>query len=174
MPCHYTMMGLNLRALIFHRNNKKEGRCSAYRHTSFLISQLSFHISGYVWTNSECPTGPSYQNESSDSVSRKLLDEFENAFNTKQILVFDEVFVTAILLNSTIYSTLLVDLSILMQCPFLFLLLQQSESCSKACTAHFANAATLLFFLLLREQNGGTEKVLNPSIRGIKGIQSFR
>ena len=28
-------------------------------------------------------TGPSYQNESSDSVSRKLLDEFENAFNTK-------------------------------------------------------------------------------------------
>ena len=119
-------------------------------------------------------TEPSYQNESSDSVSRKLLDEFENAFNTKQILVFDEVFVTAILLNSTIYSTLLVDLSILMQCPFLFLLLQQSESCSKACTAHFANAATLLFFLLLREQNGGTEKVLNPSIRGIKGIQSFR
>ena len=30
-----TMMGLNLRALIFHRNNKKEGRCSAYRQTCF-------------------------------------------------------------------------------------------------------------------------------------------
>ena len=28
-------------------------------------------------------TGKSYQNESSDSVSHKLLDELENAFNTK-------------------------------------------------------------------------------------------
>ena len=28
-------------------------------------------------------TGPSYQNESSDSVFRKLLNEFQNAFNTK-------------------------------------------------------------------------------------------
>ena len=28
-------------------------------------------------------TGPSYQNESSDSVARKPLDEFQNTFNTK-------------------------------------------------------------------------------------------
>ena len=28
-------------------------------------------------------TGPSHQNESSDSVARKLLDEFQNTFNTK-------------------------------------------------------------------------------------------
>ena len=38
-------------------------------------------------------TGPSYQNESSDSASRKPLDEFQNALNTKQILRFDGVIV---------------------------------------------------------------------------------
>ena len=36
----------------------------------------------------------------------------------------------------------------------------RNESCSKACTAHFANAATLFFSLLLREQNGGAKKIL--------------
>ena len=37
----------------------------------------------------------------------------------------------------------------------------RNESCSKACSAHFANAATLFFSLLLKEQNGGAKKVLN-------------
>ena len=47
-------MGLNLRALIFHRNNKKEGRRSAYRQTSFRVSQShsrvsqSTHLYGWV------------------------------------------------------------------------------------------------------------------------------
>ena len=36
-----------------------------------------------------------------------------------------------------------------------------NESCSKACTAHYATAATLLFSLLLREQNGAAKKDLN-------------
>ena len=36
----------------------------------------------------------------------------------------------------------------------------RNESCSKACSAHFATAATLFFFLLLKEQNGGAKKVL--------------
>ena len=36
----------------------------------------------------------------------------------------------------------------------------RNESCSKACSAHFANAATLFFSLLLKEQNGGAKKVL--------------
>ena len=36
----------------------------------------------------------------------------------------------------------------------------RNESCSKACSAHFATAATLFFSLLLKEQNGGAKKVL--------------
>ena len=40
-----TMMGLNLHALIFHRNNKKERRCSANRHTCFWVSQSMAHSS---------------------------------------------------------------------------------------------------------------------------------
>ena len=36
----------------------------------------------------------------------------------------------------------------------------RNESCSKACTAHYAIAATLFFSLLLKEQNGGAKKVL--------------
>ena len=36
----------------------------------------------------------------------------------------------------------------------------RNESCSKACSAHFANAATLFFSLLLKEQNGGAKKGL--------------
>ena len=48
----------------------------------------------------------------------------------------------------------------------------RNESCSKACSAHFANAATLFFSLLLREQNGGAKKSSNPRIRGIEGIYS--
>ena len=38
-------MGLNLRALIFHHNNKKEGRHSAYRQTSFRVSQSHSRVS---------------------------------------------------------------------------------------------------------------------------------
>ena len=38
-------MGLNLRALIFHRNNKKEGRRSAYRQTCFWVSQSHSRVS---------------------------------------------------------------------------------------------------------------------------------
>ena len=50
-------------------------------------------------------------------------------------------------------------------CPFLCIVLPYSnsyrnESCSKACTAHYAIAATLFFSLLLRDQNGGAKKVL--------------
>ena len=51
-------------------------------------------------------TEPSYQNESSVSVSRKRLNGFENAFNTKYIDLFHATFVTTISLNSTIHSTL--------------------------------------------------------------------
>ena len=36
----------------------------------------------------------------------------------------------------------------------------RNESCSKACSAHFATAATLFFSLLLKEQNGGAKKGL--------------
>ena len=51
-------------------------------------------------------------------------------------------------------------------CSFLCIVLPYShyhsnESCSKACTPHFATAATPLISLLLREQNGGAKKVLN-------------
>ena len=46
-------------------------------------------------------TEPSYQNKSSDSVSRKQLDGFKNAFNIKWIFIFDSCrFVSTILLNS--------------------------------------------------------------------------
>ena len=38
-------MGLNLRALIFHRNNKKEGSRSAYRQTCFWVSQSHSRVS---------------------------------------------------------------------------------------------------------------------------------
>ena len=48
-------------------------------------------------------TEPSYQNKSSDSVSSKQLDGFENAFNIKWIFIFDSCrFVSTILLNSKI------------------------------------------------------------------------
>ena len=36
----------------------------------------------------------------------------------------------------------------------------RNERCSKPCSAHFANAATLFFSILLKEQNGGAKKVL--------------
>ena len=52
--------------------------------------------------NAICCTEPSYQNESSDSVSRKPLDGFKNAFNTKYISLFDGRFITTILLSSKI------------------------------------------------------------------------
>jgi len=38
----------------------------------------------------------------------------------------------------------------------------RNESCSKACSAHFATAATLFFSLLLKEQNGGAKRSSNP------------
>jgi len=86
---------------------------------------LIFRFNGFYTIKPFClsvvSTEPSYRNESSDSVSRKPLDEFQNAFNTKQIFIFDGGFVTTILSNSTIYSTLLIDLSILVHCPFLFI-----------------------------------------------------
>ena len=56
-------------------------------------------------------TEPSYRNESSDSVSRKPLDRIRNAFNIKQIFRVHKAFVTIIYLNSTIYSTILTNLS---------------------------------------------------------------
>ena len=74
-----------------------------------MISRSFRELSGGYLLN-EQDTGPSHQNESSDSVTRKPLDEFQNSYNTKYISIFDEVFVTTILLNSTIYSTLLIDL----------------------------------------------------------------
>ena len=40
-----TMMGLNLCALIFHRNNKKEGRRSVYRQTCFWVSESLCRVS---------------------------------------------------------------------------------------------------------------------------------
>ena len=39
------MMGLNLRAFIFHRKNKKEWRQSAYRQTWFWVSQSHSRVS---------------------------------------------------------------------------------------------------------------------------------
>ena len=49
--------------------------------------------------------------------------------------------------------------------PIEMRIFHRNESCSKACSAHFATAATLLschscFSLLLKEQNGGVKKVL--------------
>ena len=65
-------------------------------------------------------TEPPYSNERYVSVSRKPLDGFQNAFNTKYIFRFEKGFVTTILLNSTIYSTLLINLSISVYCSFHF------------------------------------------------------
>ena len=56
----------------------------------------------YPWTET---TVASYQNESSDSVSRKPVDGFKNAFNTK-IDLFDATFVTTILMNTTKFATI--------------------------------------------------------------------
>ena len=64
--------------------------------------------------------GPSYQNESSDSVSRKLLDQFKDAFNTKYIDLFHATFVTTISLNTTIHSINQINLSSFMHYPNLF------------------------------------------------------
>ena len=57
-------------------------------------------------------TEPSYQNENSDSISRKPLDQIRNTFDIKQIFLFYKVFVIIISLNSIICSTILTILSI--------------------------------------------------------------
>merc|ERR1712001_35881 len=116
----------------------------------FVMSTVSAHFPHLSFIRY---TGPSYQNESSDSVSRKPLDAFQNAFNTKQVFIFDGGFVTTILSNSTIYSTFLIDLSILMQCPFLIPCCNKVRATAKQhrawqCFLHarccFAVALTLL------------------------------
>ena len=48
-------MCLNLRALIFHRNNKKEGRRSAYRQTCFWVSQSHSRVSQSTHLYDICP-----------------------------------------------------------------------------------------------------------------------
>ena len=111
-------------------------------------------------------TGPSYQNESSDSVSRKLLDQFKNAFNTKYIELFHATFVTTISLNTTIHSINLINLSSFMHNPSFFPFATKWEL-QQSSTVH-SNAFCMHSDIW--EQNGGAEKVLNPWIRGIKGI----
>ena len=56
-------------------------------------------------------TEPSYRNESSDSVSRKPLHQFKNAFDTKYIDLFNATFVTTVSLNTTIHSINQINLS---------------------------------------------------------------
>ena len=80
-------------------------------------------------------TGPSYQNESSDSVSRKLLDQFKNAFNTKYIDLFHATFVTTISLNTTIHSINQINLSSFMRNPSLFPIATKWEL-EQSCTVH--------------------------------------
>ena len=87
-------------------------------------------------TESRC-IQPSYQNESSDSVTRKPLDGFKNAFNTKQIFIFGDTFVSSISLNSTIYSTILFNLSICMPSSSSETELHQFERQSRGCCCPF-------------------------------------
>ena len=65
-------------------------------------------------------TEPSYQNESSDSVSCKPLDQFKNAFDTKYINLFHATFVTTISLNTTIHTINQINLSRFVHNPSFF------------------------------------------------------
>ena len=111
-------------------------------------------------------TEPSYQNESSDSGSRKPLDQFKNAFDTKYIDLFHATFVTTISLNTTIHSINQIKLSSFMHNPSLFPFATKWEL-EQSCTVH-GNAFCMHSDIW--KQNGGAEKVLDPWIRGIKGI----
>ena len=83
---------------------------------------------------------------------------------------FDMGFVTTILLNSTIHSTDLINLSIFMHYPSSISLFIQMRAAAKQAQPISAPDAMLFFSLHVREQNGGAIKVLNPSIRSIEGV----
>ena len=63
-------------------------------------------------------TEPSYQNENSDSVSRKPLDQVKIASNTKYIDLFHATFVSTISLKTTIHSINQVNLSSFTHFPY--------------------------------------------------------
>ena len=65
-------------------------------------------------------TEPSYSNESYDSLSRKPLDGFQNALHNKHIFIFGEGLITNMSPDITIYSTLLINLFLLLNLPFYF------------------------------------------------------
>merc|ERR1711874_402539 len=81
--------------------------CQLHQHNSMQLTTEGNIIQAIFETN----TGPSYSNESYDSVSRKPLDGFQNALHNKHIFIFGEVLTTNISLNITIYSTILINLS---------------------------------------------------------------
>ena len=65
-------------------NQDKTSRTIALLRTEIQNLQVGIvNVSPHTNATLKKYTGPSYENESSNSVSRKPLDEFQNAFNTK-------------------------------------------------------------------------------------------
>ena len=89
--------------------------------------------------------------------------DFKMLLTTNRLLdlvVF--LLLSSISLNSTIYSTILINLSTFMHNLSTMPIIIQMRAAAKQAQPIYATATILFFSLLLREQNGGAEKVINP------------